>query len=155
MTILPENTMAPDFELPDQNGKLHTLSQYRGKPVVLYFYPKDNTSGCTLEAKNFRDDFSEYEKRGAIILGISPDSVKSHSNFCNKYELPFTLLADETHSVCEQYGVWAKKKMYGKEYYGVLRTTYLIDEAGKISKVFEKVKPADHSQEVLQELVIN
>jgi peroxiredoxin Q/BCP len=154
MTILAKNTQAPDFELPDQNGTLHKLSQYRGKPVVLYFYPKDKTSGCTLEANNFKDDFSEYEKRGAIILGISPDSVKSHSNFCNKYDLPFTLLSDETHAVCELYGVWAKKQMYGKEYYGVLRTTYLIDEDGKISKVFEKVKPADHSHEVLQELVL-
>lgn len=151
---LQENTNAPDFELPDQDGALHKLSQYRGKPVVLYFYPKDNTSGCTLEATNFRDDFSEYKKRGAVILGISPDSVSSHKKFCNKYDLPFTLLADEDHKVCEQYGVWGKKQMYGKEYFGVMRTTYLIDETGTITKVFENVKPAVHSQEVLTELVI-
>lgn len=149
---LKENTMAPDFELPDQDGNIHKLSDYLGKQVVLYFYPKDNTSGCTLEATNFRDDFSEYEKASVQILGISPDSVSSHKKFCNEYDLPFTLLADESHEVCEMYGVWGKKKMYGKEYFGVNRTTYLIGVDGKIEKVFEKVKPAIHSQEVLSEL---
>ncbi|MCE5208432.1 MAG: thioredoxin-dependent thiol peroxidase [Chloroflexi bacterium] len=148
---LQENTLAPDFQLPDQDGVIHKLSDYRGKPVVLYFYPKDNTPGCTLEATSFRDDFSKYEQAGAVILGISPDSVKSHKGFCNKFNLPFTLLADEDHSVLEMYGVWGLKKNYGKEYYGVQRTTYLIDENGMIAKVYEKVKPAEHSQEILLE----
>jgi peroxiredoxin Q/BCP len=148
---LPENTMAPDFELPDQDGVLHKLSDYRGKPVVLYFYPKDHTSGCTLEATNFRDDFSKYEQAGAVIVGISPDPVNKHKSFCNQYDLPFTLLSDEKRTVVEQYGVWGLKQNYGKEYFGVLRTTYLIDEQGMIKKVFEKVKPAEHSQQVLME----
>lgn len=149
--VLQENTMAPDFELPDQDGVTHRLSDYRGKPVILYFYPKDNTTGCTLEATNFRDDSEEYRKAGAVVLGVSPDSVKSHKGFCNKYNLPFTLLSDVDHTVLELYGVWGKKKLYGKEYYGVLRTTYLIDENGMIKKVYENVKPAEHSKEVLME----
>lgn len=149
--VLIENSLAPDFELPDQDGVLHKLSDYRGKPVVLYFYPKDNTPGCTLEATNFRDDFSKFQQVGAVILGISPDSVNSHKGFCNKFNLPFILLADESHSVLEAYGVWGLKKNYGKEYYGVLRTTYLIDETGMIKKVYENVKPAEHSQQILLE----
>ena len=146
---LKANTPAPDFTLPDQLGSEHTLSDYRGKPVLLYFYPKDNTSGCTTEACNFRDDFSAYTDAGVVVIGVSPDSPKSHSNFVLKYDLPFTLLADEGHKVCELFGVWGTKKMYGKEYEGVYRTTYLINAEGVIEKVWERVKPADHSEEVL------
>ncbi len=149
--VLQENSMAPDFQLPDQDGVMHSLSDFRGKPVILYFYPKDNTPGCTLEATNFRDDSEQYQKAGAVVLGISPDSVKSHKGFCNKYNLPFTLLSDAEHSVLEAYGAWGKKKLYGKEYFGVLRTTYLIDADGKIQKVYENVKPAEHSKQVLME----
>jgi peroxiredoxin Q/BCP len=116
---------------------------------VLYFYPKDETSGCTTEACNFRDDYSAYEKAGVVILGVSPDSPASHAKFKANHQLPFTLLADEEHKVCELYAVWAKKQMYGREYYGVLRTTYLIGKDGKITRVFENVKPADHSADIL------
>ena len=143
---------APDFTLPDQNGKEHKLSDYRGKPVVLYFYPKDDTSGCTKEACGFRDDYSAYQQAGVVILGVSPDSPKSHTNFIAKYELPFTLLADTEREVLKLYGAWGLKKMYGREYEGVLRTTYLIDADGKIAKVYEKVKPAAHSAQILADL---
>ena len=143
---------APDFTLPDQNGKEHKLSDYRGKPVVLYFYPKDDTSGCTKEACGFRDDYSAYQQAGVVILGVSPDSPKSHTNFIAKYELPFTLLADTEREVLKLYGAWGLKKMYGREYEGVLRTTYLIDPDGKIAKVYEKVKPAAHSAQILADL---
>lgn len=150
--MLTENTTAPDFELVDETGKLHRLSQYLGKDVVLYFYPKDDTPGCTTEACNFRDDYSAYEKAGVVILGVSPDSPASHAKFKAKFHLPFILLADEAHKVCEMYGAWGKKKMYGREYDGVFRTTYLIGKDGKIRKVFENVKPADHSAEILAAL---
>ena len=143
---------APDFTLSDENEKPHKLSDYRGKAVVLYFYPKDDTSGCTQEACNFRDDYSAYEEAGVTILGVSPDDAKSHTKFKTKYELPFPLLADTEKEVCKLYGVWGKKKMYGREYDGVLRTTFLIGPEGDILKVFEKVKPADHSAEVLEAL---
>ena len=147
--MLKENTLAPDFALPDESGVVRKLSDYRGKDIVLYFYPKDETSGCTTEACNFRDDYSAYEKAGVTILGVSPDSSESHTKFKAKHHLPFSLLADVDHAVCELYGVWGKKKMYGKEYYGVNRTTFLIGKDGMIRKVFENVKPADHSTEVL------
>jgi peroxiredoxin Q/BCP len=147
--ILKENSIAPDFVLNDETGKPVQLSDYIGKDVVLYFYPKDDTSGCTTEACNFRDDYSAYEKAGVVILGVSPDSIESHAKFKAKYHLPFPLLADEGHKVCEKYGVWGKKQMYGREYDGVLRTTYLIGKNGKVRKVFEKVKPAEHSAEIL------
>lgn len=143
---------APDFSLPDDEGRKHSLSDYRGKPVVLYFYPKDNTSGCTKEACGFRDDYSAYQDTGVTILGVSPDTSKSHANFKSKYELPFTLLADTDREVIKAYGVWGLKKLYGREYEGVLRTTFLIDKNGKIAKVFEKVKPASHSAEILAAL---
>jgi peroxiredoxin Q/BCP len=143
---------APDFTLPDETGKLRKLSDYRGKPVVLYFYPKDDTPGCTTEACNFRNDYSQYENAGVVILGVSPDSPKKHAKFKAKYHLPFTLLADEEHKVCEQYGVWGPKKFMGREYEGVYRTTFLIDAAGQIVKVFENVKPDEHSAEVLAAL---
>lgn len=147
--MLKENTLAPDFELPDESGVIRKLSDYRGKDLVLYFYPKDDTSGCTAEACSFRDDYSDYEKAGVTILGVSPDSSESHTKFKAKHHLPFNLLADTEHKVCELYGVWGKKQMYGKEYYGVNRTTYLINKDGMIRKVFEKVKPSEHSAEIL------
>lgn len=143
---------APDFTLPDQDGRIHTLSEYRGKPLVLYFYPKDDTSGCTKEACGFRDDYSAYQAAGVTILGVSPDSSKSHTNFITKYELPFTLLTDPEREVLRMYGAWGLKKMYGREYEGVLRTTYLIGADGKIVKIYKKIKPAAHSAEILAAL---
>jgi thioredoxin-dependent peroxiredoxin len=150
--LISARTEAPDFTLLDENGKSQQLSGYRGKPVVLYFYPKDDTPGCTTEACNFRDDYSTYQNAGVTILGVSPDTPASHKKFKDKFGLPFTLLADENHQVCELYGVWGEKTNYGKTYMGVLRTTFLIDAEGKILQVFEKVKPADHSVEVLAAL---
>lgn len=143
---------APDFSLLDENGVMQTLSAFHGQPIVLYFYPKDDTPGCTTEACNFRDDYQAYLDAGVKILGVSPDSSASHAKFKAKFQLPFSLLADEEHHVCELYGAWGPKKMYGKEYQGVLRTTCLIDAQGKILKVFENVRPADHSKEVLAAL---
>lgn len=142
---------APDFSLPDENGDIHKLSDYRGKPVVLYFYPKDDTSGCTKEACGFRDDYSAYQDTGVVILGVSPDTSQSHMKFKTKYDLPFTLLADTDRKVIELYGVWGPKKSFGREFDGVLRTSFLIGKDGKILKVFEKVKPAEHSAEILSE----
>ena len=150
--IVPAGTTAPDFNLLDEGETSRKLSDYRGKPVVLYFYPKDDTPGCTKEACAFRDDYSDYERAGVIILGVSPDSPKSHAKFKKKYDLPFTLLADEDHAVANQYGVWGPKKLMGRSYEGILRTTFLIDESGKIRKVFENVKPAEHSKEILEAL---
>ncbi|HTX92414.1 MAG TPA: thioredoxin-dependent thiol peroxidase [Anaerolineales bacterium] len=141
---------APEFSLPDETNTVRTLAEYRGSPVVLYFYPKDDTPGCTTEACNFRDDYSAYENEKITILGISPDSSDSHAKFKKKYQLPFPLLADEGHKICDQYGVWGPKKFMGREYEGVLRTTFLIDPAGRIARVFEDVKPAEHSAEVLE-----
>lgn len=149
---LSPGTPAPDFVLPDETGTLRRLSDYRGRPVVLYFYPKDDTPGCTTEACEFRDDYSAYTDADVVILGVSPDSVASHSKFRQKYNLPFPLLSDEGHQVCELYGVWGKKKFMGREYEGVLRTTFLIDAQGRIARVFENVKPAGHSREVLEAL---
>ena len=143
---------APDFTLPDENGELRSLSEFRGKPVVLYFYPKDDTPGCTVEACNFRDDYSEYQNAGVVILGISPDTSKSHTTFIGKFNLPFTLLADEDRNVCQAYGVWGPKTSYGKTHDGVYRTTFLIGPDGMIVKVFENVKPDVHSKEVLAAL---
>ncbi|MEW6240106.1 MAG: thioredoxin-dependent thiol peroxidase [Chloroflexota bacterium] len=140
---------APDFELMDDVNVLRRLSDCRGKFVVLYFYPKDDTPGCTKEACNFRDDYSAYEKAGVTILGVSPDSPRSHAAFKTKFHLPFPLLADDGHKVCDLYGVWGPKKFMGREYEGVLRTTFLIDPQGSIARVFEKVRPAEHSAEIL------
>jgi len=145
-----EKSMAPDFELQNEEGVEIRLSDYRGKPVVLYFYPKDDTPGCTTEACGFRDDYSAFTKKGIIILGVSPDTSKSHKKFKDKFNLPFPLLADIDHKVCELYGVWGRKQMMGKEYDGVFRTTFVIDREGKIVKVFEKVKPSEHAKEVLE-----
>jgi peroxiredoxin Q/BCP len=149
---LPAGVPAPDFELRDDTNTPRKLSDFRGKNVILYFYPEDDTPGCTKEACNFRDDYSDYEKAGVVILGVSPDTVASHVKFKQKFQLPFPLLADEGHKVCDLYGVWGPKKFVGKEYEGVLRTTFLIDGNGNILKVFEKVRPAEHSQEVLSAL---
>jgi peroxiredoxin Q/BCP len=147
---MKENMQAVDFSLLDDAGERRKLTDYRGKHVVLYFYPQDDTPGCTTEACNFRDDYSMYEKAGITILGVSPDSVKSHVTFKQKYHLPFTLLSDEDHKVCELYGVWGPRKLFGKEFTGVLRTTFLLNEQGKIIKIFEGVNPAEHSKEVLE-----
>jgi thioredoxin-dependent peroxiredoxin len=146
------NILAPDFTLPDENGTARTLSSFRGKPVVLYFYPKDDTTGCTTEACSFRDDYSSYQEAGIIVLGVSPDSAQSHTKFKNKYSLPFTLLADDGHKVCELYGAWGPKKLMGREYEGVLRTTFLIGPDGTIIKVFNNVKPEGHSAQVFAAL---
>ncbi len=140
---------APDFELEDESNTIRRLSDFRGRPVVLYFYPKDDTPGCTTEACNFRDDYSAYIDADVIILGVSPDDPKSHTRFKNKYTLQFPLLADKNHEVCNLYGVWGEKKFMGRVYDGVFRTTFLIDANGNIVKVFENVKPAGHSLEVL------
>ncbi len=150
--VISAGIPAPDFELLDDTNTPRKLSDYRGKNVVLYFYPADDTPGCTKEACNFRDDYSAYEKAGVVILGVSPDSVASHVKVKKKFQLQFPLLADEGHKVCDLYGVWGPKKFMGKEHEGVLRTTFLIDENGNIVKVFEKVRPAEHSTELLSAL---
>lgn len=143
---------APQFTLFDETGTERHLSDYQGHPVVLYFYPKDDTPGCTTEACNFRDDYSAYDKAGVVILGVSPDTSSSHAKFKAKFHLPFTLLADLGHKVCDLYGVWGEKNFLGRTSMGVLRTTFLIDSQGQIVKVYEKVKPAEHSAEILQAL---
>lgn len=151
--MMPEvGKKAPDFTLPDQNGNKVSLKNFKGKKVVLYFYPKDNTSGCTKEACNFRDDFPKFKKTDTVIIGVSPDSVSSHKKFADKYNLPFTLLSDEEKNVLEKYGVWKEKSMYGKKYMGVERTTFIIDEDGKIKKIFNKVKVDGHNTEVMEAL---
>lgn len=150
---LKKGMKAPAFELTDEAGKVHKLSDYKGKKVVLYFYPKDNTPGCTTEACNFRDDYSAYQDAGVVVLGVSPDSEQSHAKFKQGKNLPFTLLSDPEHKVIEKYGSWGRKKMMGREYDGVFRNTFLIDEAGKIMEIYENVKPATHSKEILDRLV--
>jgi peroxiredoxin Q/BCP len=150
--VIQADQQAPDFLLQDEAGTMRRLSDYRGQPVVLYFYPKDDTPGCTTEACNFRDGYGVYTRAGITILGVSPDTPKSHAKFKEKYSLPFTLLADTDHKICELYGVWGPKKYLGREYKGVFRTTFLIGPEGNILKVFENVKPAGHSDEVLQAL---
>jgi peroxiredoxin Q/BCP len=146
------NQPAPDFALADETGTIRKLSDFHGKAVVLYFYPKDDTPGCTLEACNFRDDYHVYEENGVVILGVSPDNSKSHAKFKEKFNLPFSLLADENHVLCERYGVWGLKKMMGREYDGVFRTTFLIGPDGTLLKVWENVKPDGHSAQVLEAL---
>ena len=150
--MLEVGTKAPDFTLPDQNGDLHSLSVYRGKKVILYFYPKDNTPGCTKQACGFAERYPKFTEKGAVVLGISKDSVASHKKFEEKYGLPFTLLADPELVAIQAYDVWQEKKNYGKTYMGVVRTTYLIDEEGKIAKAFDKVKAADNPEQMLGEL---
>ncbi len=147
--MLEIGTKAPDFTLPDQNGELHSLEDYRGQKVILYFYPRDNTAGCTKQACGFADRYPQIQEKGAVVLGVSKDSVKSHKNFETKYSLPFTLLSDPDHEVLEMYGAWGEKKNYGKVSMGTIRTTYLIDEEGIIVKAMGKVKAADNPQQML------
>jgi len=150
--MLEVGTKAPDFTLPDQNGNMRSLSEYRGKKVILYFYPKDNTAGCTKQACGFAERYPQFTEKGAVVLGVSKDSVASHKKFEEKYGLPFTLLADPELVAIQAYDVWQEKKNYGKTYMGVVRTTYLIDEEGKIAKAFDKVKAADNPEQMLGEL---
>jgi thioredoxin-dependent peroxiredoxin len=148
--MIKEGTTAPAFKTTDANGEAVSLKGLKGQKVVLYFYPKDDTPGCTKEACSFRDAWAKFKKQGIKVLGVSPDSEASHKKFETKYNLPFTLLADKDHAIADAYGVWGEKKFMGRTYMGVLRTTFLIDEKGKIKKVFEKVKPEDHANEVLE-----
>ena len=148
--MLKAGAKAPAFSLQSDSGETVTLAGLKGKPVVLYFYPKDDTPGCTVEACEFRDTWSDVKKTGAVVLGVSPDDVTSHEKFKTKFKLPFPLLADEDHAVAEAYGAWGEKSMYGRKYQGILRTTFVIDPAGKVARVFEKVKPKGHAAEVLE-----
>jgi len=152
--MLKVGIKAPAFSLLNQNGEKISLKDYLGKKIILYFYPKDNTSGCTKEACNFRDAFPKFKKTDAIILGISPNSVDSHKKFAEKYQLNFNLLADEEKKVVQLYGVWKEKSMYGRKYMGVERTTFIIDEKGRIKNIFTKVKVDGHDKEVLEALKV-
>ncbi len=153
--MLKEGTTAPTFTTKNGNGEPVKLKDFRGQKVVLYFYPKDDTPGCTKEACSFRDAYSKFKKRDIMVLGVSPDSEASHKKFATKYKLPFTLLADTDRSISEAYGVYGEKKFMGRTYMGVHRTTFLIDEKGKIKKIFQKVKPEEHADEVLEALPNN
>jgi peroxiredoxin Q/BCP len=146
--MVSEQQAAPDFTLESDQGEQVTLSQFRGRKVVLYFYPKDDTSGCTTEACGFRDDYSQFTAKGAVVIGVSPDNGASHQKFRLKFSLPFFLLSDPDHTVAEAYGAWGEKKMYGRTYDGILRSTFVIDEEGVIIKEFRNVKPEGHAQEV-------
>ena len=141
---------APAFSLEDQSGKTVKLSDFKGKTVVLYFYPKDDTPGCTREACAFRDEHSALKKAGAVVLGVSPDSGPSHAKFAGKYKLPFPLLADTDHAVSEKYGAWGEKSLYGRKFMGITRSTYLIDGSGKVARVWPKVKVDGHVDQVLE-----
>lgn len=143
---------AIDFELPDQNGKIHKLSDYKGRWIILYFYPKDDTPGCTKEACNFRDSIDKFNKLGVIILGVSKDSVASHKKFADKYHLNFTILSDESKNVIKEYKSWGIKKFMGREFEGTIRNTYLVNPKGEIVKFYEKVNPLTHSGEILEDL---
>ena len=150
--MLKEGIKAPPFNLPDQNDKYHRLSDYKGKWVILYFYPKDMTPGCTTEACNFRDHFQSFDNLNTVILGISKDSIGRHTKFASKYSLPFPLLSDENDSVCEDYGVWQEKSMYGKKYMGINRSTFIIDPEGKIVKIYPKVNVKTHALEIMDDI---
>ena len=152
MTHLTEGEKAPDFKAQDQNGNLVSLKDFKGKKVVLYFYPEDDTPTCTVEACNLRDNYKTLEKKGLVILGVSPDDEKKHKKFEQKYHLPFTLLADPEKKIVDKYGVWGEKNLYGRKYMGLHRTTFLIDEKGIIQKVFRKPKSKIHSAEILKAL---
>jgi peroxiredoxin Q/BCP len=147
--MIEEGKPAPDFELESDEGNKVKLSQFRGQPVVLYFYPKDDTPGCTTEACEFRDAYDVFRERGAVVLGVSPDDITSHEKFKTKHELPFTLLADPDHAVAEQYGVWGEKKFAGKSYMGINRSTFIIDADGKVARAMLGIKPAGHAERVL------
>ena len=148
--MLEIGTKAPDFKLPDQNGQIHSLSQYAGQKIILYFYPKDNTAGCTKQACGFGERFPQFREKGAVVIGVSKDSVASHKKFEEKYGLPFTLLSDTELEVIKAYDVWKEKKNYGKVSMGVVRTTYLIDESGIIIRAMDKVKAADNPEKMLE-----
>jgi peroxiredoxin Q/BCP len=150
--MLEPGDPAPAFALLSDRGDTIRLEDFKGRKLVLYFYPKDDTSGCTVEACEFRDHWAEAQRRGVVVLGVSPDSVASHEKFKRKHGLPFPLLADPDHGVAERYGAWGEKSMYGRKYLGILRTTFVIDESGRIAKVFRKVKPRGHAAEVLEAL---
>ncbi len=150
MALPQEGKKAPDFKVVSHEGKEVSLKEFKGKErVVLYFYPKDDTPGCTVEACAFRDNIKKIESKGAVVLGVSPDDAKAHNKFIDKFKLPFILLSDTDKELCKSYGVWVKKSMYGREYMGVARTTFIIGLDGKIEKVYEKVKPEGHAEEVL------
>lgn len=150
--MVTETELAPDFTLQADDGELVTLSAFRGRKVVLYFYPQDDTPGCTTEACSFRDDYSQFLMKGAVVIGVSPDDAASHGQFRAKFGLPFYLLSDGDHQVASLYGAWGEKKLYGKSYEGIIRSTFVIGEDGKVVKAFPKVKPEGHAQEVLQYL---
>jgi thioredoxin-dependent peroxiredoxin len=150
--VVEEGQEAPDFELTSDTGESVRLSQFRGKPVILYFYPRDDTPGCTRQACGIRDSFEDFERQGAVVLGVSPDDENSHVKFKRRYGLPFTLLADPEHEVAEQYGVWVEKRYMGRTYMGIERSTFVIDEAGRIAKAMRRVKPDTHVDKVLAAL---
>jgi peroxiredoxin Q/BCP len=152
MTAVEVGKKAPNFSLVANDGKKYSLKNFKGKKIVLYFYPKDDTSGCTAEACSFRDNLSAIKKKGAIVLGVSPDGIKSHEKFVSKYDLNFPVLSDESKEMLTDYGVWQEKSMYGRKYMGVVRTTFIIDESGKIAHIFPKVKVDGHIEEVLKVL---
>jgi peroxiredoxin Q/BCP len=150
--MIPIGVAAPDFTAPTDGGGSVRLKNLRGKKVVLYFYPKDNTPGCTAESCDFRDAHAEFGAKDVIVLGVSPDSVKSHDKFKQKFDLPFTLISDEDHKIAEAYGVWQEKSMYGRKYMGIVRSTFVIDEDGKIAAVYDKVKVKGHVADVLEKV---
>jgi peroxiredoxin Q/BCP len=150
--VIEEGKPAPDFELQSDSGESVKLSELRGRPVVLYFYPKDDTPGCTTEAREFRDAYDAFRERGAEVLGVSPDDIASHQKFKSKYKLPFTLLADPDHAVAEKYGVWSERKFAGKTYMGINRSTFIIDKEGKVARAMMGIKAAGHAARVLDSL---
>jgi len=150
--MLNEGEKSPKLTLPDQNGDKISLSDFKGKWVILYFYPKDMTPGCTTEACNFRDEYSAFQKKGIVVLGISKDSIARHKKFEEKHELPFPLLSDESGNVCEDFGVWQEKSLYGKKFMGIIRSTFIINPDGNIAKVYPKVKVNEHVEEILKDL---
>jgi thioredoxin-dependent peroxiredoxin len=150
--MIEEGTLAPDFELATDDGRRIRLSELRGRPVVLYFYPKDDTPGCATQACEFRDSYARFQERGAVVLGVSPDDEVSHARFKSKYSLPFALLADPEHRVADDYGVWGERKLYGKTYMGINRSTFVIDSEGRVVKAMHGVKPAGHAEDVLTAL---
>lgn len=151
--MLKLHQQAPTFSLLDQHGVTHSQKQYIGKKVLIYFYPKDDTPGCTTEACNFRDNYQDLRDAGLVVLGVSKDSVKSHKKFAEKFNLPFPLLSDDDGSMCDAYSVWGKKKFMGREYMGIARKSFLIDEKGNIAKIYDEVKPKEHTQEVAKDIV--